>query len=71
MSKELRKLSPEKRIELAALCYKQIKKQKIDFKIKGKTVLFINPKQLDNIFYSSVVQCDPNELLRLCSQVVN
>ena len=71
MSKLVNQYSSEQKKILAEECYKKIKEDKIDFKIKGSTVIFTDPKQLDSKFYNSVVYCDPNELLRLCSQVIN
>ena len=75
MGKMMNKLNnpftPQQRLSLANEVYGKIMIDNIKFKIKNKTVIFTDSKQIDNIFYNSICYCDPNELLRLCSQVVN
>ena len=71
MSKCINPFSQERKKQLSFYCYEKIKENKIDFRIKNMTVMFTNEDQIDPILYNSLVLCDPNELLRLCSQKIN
>lgn len=71
MNQPRNQFTPDQKKALSLECYKKIKEDKISYRIKNMTVIFPNPKQFDKIFYYSIVLCDPNELLRLCSQKVN
>ena len=71
MNKIKNSFTPDQKKALALEVYKKIKENKIEYKIKNMTVVITNSEKIDQDLFKSLVLCDPNELLRLCSQKVN